>query len=301
LIRDGGDPAESLKWFGRAIDSLQAVHEKEPRDVNAKLFLRNSHWSRAMAYDQLQKYADAAAKDWDRAVELTSPPVTKAGLRAATHHNLGNALLAKGQVDEAIACFKKAIECDPKDAEAPARLAKAQRLAVARDKLPLFLKGQYQPTTNDERLTLAEWCQMKKLNHAATSLYAAAFTADPKLADDLKAGHRYNAACNAALAAAGKGEDAAKLDDTERTRLRKQALDWLRADFALRAKQRETGTPADRVEVQQKMRHWQKDTDLAGTRDKEALAKLPADEQKAFTQLWADVAALLKRAEEKPK
>jgi len=49
--------------------------------------------------------------------------------------------------------------------------------------------------------------------------------------------------------------------------------------------------------VQQALRHWQKDTDLAGIRDKAALAKLPAQEQKAFTQLWADVAALLKKAE----
>ncbi len=37
-------------------------------------------------------------------------------------------------------------------------------------------------------------------------------------------------------------------------------------------------------------------TDLAGIRDAPALANLPADEQNAFTQLWADVAALLKKA-----
>ncbi len=35
---------------------------------------------------------------------------------------------------------------------------------------------------------------------------------------------------------------------------------------------------------------WQRDSDLAGIRDKAALAKLPAEEQKAFTQLWANVA-----------
>lgn len=32
-----------------------------------------------------------------------------------------------------------------------------------------------------------------------------------------------------------------------------------------------------------------------------ALAKLPAEERATFTQLWADVAALLKKAEDKPK
>lgn len=35
--------------------------------------------------------------------------------------------------------------------------------------------------------------------------------------------------------------------------------------------------------------------------DAAALAKLPAKEQKAFTQLWPDVAALLNKADEKPK
>ena len=39
--------------------------------------------------------------------------------------------------------------------------------------------------------------------------------------------------------------------------------------------------------------HWRKDTDLAGIRDAAALAKLPADEQNAVTQLWAEVAAFI--------
>jgi hypothetical protein len=109
------------------------------------------------------------------------------------------------------------------------------------------------------------------------------------------------AAGNAALAGTGQGADAAKLDDQERTRLHRQALDWLRADLALRTKQLETGKPADRTTAPWAVGHWQKVTEVAGIRDAAALAKLPADEQKACTQLWADVAALLKKAEEKPK
>ena len=138
-------------------------------------------------------------------------------------------------------------------------------------------------------------CESKKLNHAAAGLYAAAFAADPKLAADLKAFRRYNAACFAALAAAGQGEDAAKLDDAERILLRKQALDWLRADLALRTKQLESGKPADRAEVQQTMLHWQQDTDLAGIRDAAALAKLPEAERKQWQALWAEVDALLQK------
>ena len=215
------------------------------------------------------------------------------------HTNLGSALYGKGQVDEAIASFKKAIELDPKFAAARSNLAQAERMAAFRDKLAAFQNGSYTPASNAERLGLVEWCQIRKLHHTATSLYAAAFAADPKLAADLGASHRYDAACYAALSAAGQGEDAAKLDDKERTRLRQQALDWLRADLALQAKQLETGKPANRAEVQKTMRHWQQDTDLAGIRDAAALAKLPADEQKAWTQLWTDVAELLTKAEEK--
>jgi len=47
--------------------------------------------------------------------------------------------------------------------------------------------------------------------------------------------------------------------------------------------------------------HRQQETDLADVRDQAALAKLPAEEQEAFTQEAADVAALLKKAGEKSR
>ncbi|MSR55527.1 MAG: hypothetical protein EXS09_19920 [Gemmataceae bacterium] len=59
--------------------------------------------------------------------------------------------------------------------------------------------------------------------------------------------------------------------------------------------------PTDRTAVRQKMLHWQQDRDLAGLRDVTNLAKLSPEEQKTFTQLWSDVAAVLKKAEEKVK
>ena len=119
------------------------------------------------------------------------------------------------------------------------------------------------------------------------------------MADDLGAANRYDAACHAAVAAVGKGVDAGHLDDTAKARLRKQALDWLRADLALWTKQLEGGRSADRAALLRMMRHWQRDTDLAGIRDSASLAKLPAEERTACERLWADVAALLKKAEGK--
>ena len=151
---------------------------------------------------------------------------------AAAHHNLGNALVATGRVDEAIVCYQKAIELDPNDADARTRLTQSQRMAQVRDKFAAFRKGSYTPPSNEERLGLVEWCRVQELHCTSTRLYGEAFAADPTLADNLEAEHRYSAACSAALAAAGKGADAAGLDDQERDRLRKQALDWLQAELA---------------------------------------------------------------------
>jgi hypothetical protein len=69
----------------------------------------------------------------------------------------------------------------------------------------------------------------------------------------------------------------------------------------LRTKQLESDPTADRAAGQQALRHWQKDPDLAGIRDQEGLATLPSEERAACAKLWADVAALLKKAEEERK
>ena len=312
-LKDKGQVDEAIACFKKAI-------ELDPKYANAHHNLGKALYGKGQLDEAIACHKKAIALDpkfalvhtnlglalvakgkVDEAIACHRKAIELDPKVAAAHTNLGKALYGKGQLDEAIASFKNVIELDPKFAPVRSNLAQAERMAAARDKLAAFQNGSYTPANAAERLGLAEWCQLKKLHHTATSLYAAAFAADPKLADSLEAGRRYNAACNAALAAAGQGEDAAKLDDKERTRLRQQALDWLRADLALRTKQLETGKPANRAEVQKTLRHWQQDTDLAGIRDAAALAKLPADEQKACTQLWADVAALLKKAEEKPK
>jgi hypothetical protein len=97
-------------------------------------------------------------------------------------------------------------------------------------KLPAILKREAQLADAREGLALAQLCeQYKRLNAASVRLYADAITAEPKLVDDPRAPHRYEAARAAALAAACKGEDAAKLGGEGRARLRGQALGWLRA------------------------------------------------------------------------
>ncbi len=132
--------------------------------------------------------------------------------RVVAWDNLGGARRSKGQWDEAIACYKKVVELQPNSPTARNQLVETERKVAAGDKLVPLLAGRYTPASNQERLDLVEICQGKKLYHTAAGLYATVFAADLELASDLQAGHRYNAACYAALAAAGQGDDSSKLD-----------------------------------------------------------------------------------------
>jgi serine/threonine-protein kinase len=128
-------------------------------------------------------------------------------------------------------------------------------------------------------------------------LCAEAIEADPARANDLKNGNRYIAACAAALAGAGQGKDDPPPDEAARSRFRTQARDWLRADLGLISRQLDTGNPQDRAAVVEALKHWKHDPDLAGIRDAEALSRIPETERKAWQALWADVEALLERAQ----
>jgi hypothetical protein len=167
-------------------------------------------------------------------------------------------------------------------------------LLVAREaQLPAVLAGTGPPPTPRERHGYIEVCRRTKRYTAAARLAANAFAADPKSADDLETSFRYNAACYAALAAAGQGRDAPPPAD--RPALRRQAFGWLRADLAGWQK-RLAADPAKARDIAHKtMSHWLADADLGLVRHPLAVGLLPADERTAWTQLWADVRNLRDR------
>jgi len=73
LLRSGGRPADGVPWYDKAIRTLTRVDQQDPRFVPTRLLLRNSHGSRAQAYDLLEKHSEAV-KDWTRVIELSPPP-----------------------------------------------------------------------------------------------------------------------------------------------------------------------------------------------------------------------------------
>jgi hypothetical protein len=170
-------------------------------------------------------------------------------------------------------------------------------LAALAERLPAMLKGEDRPNDVPERLVLAQMCYDTKRYAAAARFWAEAMEADPKLGDDRRGGHRYNAACAAALAASGQAKDEPLSGATTTAKLRSQAFDWLKAELAAWAKILESGPPEARPAIAQILDHWLRDNDLAGIRAAEALAILPEADRKEWQALWAEVEALLRRAQ----
>jgi serine/threonine protein kinase/Flp pilus assembly protein TadD len=315
VLRHKGDVAGAIAACRKAID---------PRYATAYITL-------GAALSDKKDVAGAIAA-FHKAIDLDKD-------RADAHRSLGAVLLGKGDMDGAIAAFREAIRCNKDYAEAHyglglAALSKGQfaealihlrsghelgsktprwpypsaqwvkkceRLVELDAKLPRILKAEVQPADAGERLALAQICQMhKSLYAAAVRFDADAFAEQPKLADDLQGQPRYNAACAAALAGCGQGEDAVKLTDAERAGFRKQALDWLRADLESWRRLLDKEPDRARPLVLQNLCHWLEDTDFAGVRGAEVLKRLPEAKRADWQRLWDHVEALRQRATAAP-
>jgi hypothetical protein len=182
----------------------------------------------------------------------------------------------------------------------PARrlVLRYQRCLALEARLPAILRGAEKPANAAEQREFAHLCRLEKLYTAAARLYVAAFAAEPKLAEDVPSGFRYDAACAAALAGCAQGKDADKPDGNERIRMRRQALAWLREDLTWWARNIENGTAQARLSARRWLQFSQSNPDLAGVRDRDGLARLPNEEREQWERLWSDVDALLRRVSE---
>jgi serine/threonine protein kinase len=217
---------------------------------------------------------------------------------AEAHCDLGDVLFRQGRFVEALAARRRGHELGSKSPgwryPSGEWVRKAELLVELDAKLPKILNGEVQPADAAERIALAQMCQkdFKKLYVAAVRLYREAFGLEPATAEKLgMPGSRYDAACAAALAGCHQGNDANEIGDDERTRLRKQALEWLRADLAAFRQLLDKQPDQARAFVAQQMSGWLQDNDFAGVRGSTALAKLSVAERAEWTKLWQDVAA----------
>ncbi len=312
LLLDRGDAAGAAECFAAAV-KLDPKSAAAQRNLGAARMRQNAFRE---ALPALREAARLEPGDgWARfglGVCLANTGDAKAAVpafRAAVrllprhhlaHFNLGVMLGKLGDWRGAAEAYRGAVRVDPSHANSHASLGKALRAlkdfpgAAGAFREAIRLAPDFAEAYCNLASVLSELGQFAE----AVRCYAAAFAADPALAERRTAeGLRYQAACAAALAAGGKDPPPA----AERARLHEQARTWLAAELALHTRRLRTGKPADRAAVRQQMLRWQNDSALAGVRDAAPLAELPADERQAFARLWADVAALRKRAQAEPE
>ena len=262
---------------------------------------------------------------------------------AVTHYNLGNALQKKAQLDAAIAAYREAIRLQFDFPEAHCNLGsaltrkgqfreavsefrrghelgirrarwayssvgwryQAEQLARLDEQLSAVRKSEAPPKGIGNRLDLALCHFYRQRYVAAARLYAAELAARSTSIDRPPA-FRYNAACAAALAGCGRGEDAKELDATERARLRQQALDWLWDDLKWWRQALDDNPnrrPATEQQTQpcaQLLPYWLLDDTLLDVRSPEGLARLPHEERRQWEKLWQEVEQLRQREAGRP-
>jgi tetratricopeptide (TPR) repeat protein/tRNA A-37 threonylcarbamoyl transferase component Bud32 len=233
VMQAQGDLKGAIACYHKALE-LDPKYAKAHYNLGTALYKQGDvrgaldHYQKALELDP--KYAKAhvglgivlaTQGDVTGAITCYKKALTLDPKLVQAHGALGEELLAKGRFAEARASWQRALNLlPPKD---PLRPLATQQIAQAdvwlklEERLSAILRGEEQPKDAAEQLALADLCQRYKKRYAA----AARFYADAFAAGATRSSQRtYNATCAAILAAAGKGEDAAKLDAKEKTRLR---------------------------------------------------------------------------------
>jgi eukaryotic-like serine/threonine-protein kinase len=294
LHRDSGRPTEALASYARArviLERLAREHPDSPKFLSDLGYTVNS----AAMIELAEGRFDEVRNKLRPAIELQRKALAGAPAMLEFRENLAKTLknfilAAEGlrradEADQARRELATLVAADPKQAPLDARLA-----AVA--------EGKEKPNDDIERLQLANRAYEKTLHATSARLYTDAFTNNPKLSDNREVQNRYNASCAAALAGSGHGIDDPPPDENAKTKLRRQALDWLKAELSVWKRVVRSPEPGSRETVAKTLAHWKEDTDLASVHDVKELAKLSELERKEWGALWAEVEALLRETQE---
>jgi tetratricopeptide (TPR) repeat protein/tRNA A-37 threonylcarbamoyl transferase component Bud32 len=276
LLSDQGKPAEAEREY------REAVHLQSDDPLY--------HHNLGMFLAEQGRPAEAEA-EYREALRI-KPDYPEA------HCNLGLAFRDQGRFREALDELRRGHEFGARDPRWAAWVEDCRQLVECDALLPAVLGGAAEPTDADCALCFARVCRYTKRHPAAAArLFAEVFKAKPAVADDLRAAYRYSAACSAALAGCGQGDDA-PTDAGERARLRGKARSWLWADLTLWMEKAGGDDVKARGAAERALRMWQADPDLSGVRDADALDQLPETEGERWSTLWQFVDFILKEIDD---
>jgi tetratricopeptide (TPR) repeat protein len=265
----------------RAIEEFQAAIRIKSDHISARRNLVDA-LNRTRRYDE----AIAAARD----------SIERFPRNAWPHWILATTYLRSAKFDAAVGELKLArerIAADPAAARAiQAEFDRCSRLSQIDKRFNEYLSRELKPATALERIGFAEICYYKGMFARSSDEYAAAFAQDPALSADATKVYRYAAACSAALAGTGAGNDDPKPSEAEKAELRGRALRSLKDEFR-RAASSSKKNPGVIILL---IDSWRSDPDLFGVRDPAALAKLPAAERDEWAKFWNEVDRVEKQA-----
>ena len=218
------------------------------------------------------------------------------------HYELGVSLCYQGDYSAGLQSFRKALALHTRGATPDARsddfkdaickkIRDYERLIELENEIPDILQGKRNATDPRDRLLLARHCYANKRYATSARFWESISENTGSKLEDYD--FLYSAACAAALASSGQGTDANTLDEAERSRLRKQAIDWLRDNLRNQRKALRETNLKKLYESLRYLKYFKCDRDLAGIRDEAALARLPMDEQTRCRTFWKEFDKLL--------
>jgi Flp pilus assembly protein TadD len=289
-IRNKGDLDGALRTF-------QTACELAPRDN-----VPREHLAFVMA---LKNDYLGAIQEYRLAVDLNPRSL-------GAYIGLGKALVEKGKVTEAIAALKPIATTREFEKDKQFPVLRQQYLEYFgwmdnwedREDRVNRVKDVLDDKTRlhgaDDHLAFARLCMLWKHYYIdAVRYYGDAFGIRPALADDVRQGHRFDAACAAALAGSGQGEHVSSFTELDRRRMRDRARQWLEEDLAGWAKFVGSDKPADLAQARATMLHWRLERCLSTVRNRDALEKLPDPERVQWQQFWDKVDGFVNQLRQK--
>jgi len=250
-------------------------------------------------------WAHFRLRQWDQAAIGLTTAIKRGLHHPGAYCYLGLALVHLGQLKQAHRALRRGRDRARQTAnlQYPTRtwVEACARLLANEPRLDAVIRGGTEPGAPRDALVLAKIAFIRKRYGPSAAFYEHAFDGDPGLAGRkdwlLGESHRYSAACAAGLAGFGRGADASTLDESDRARWRKKALDWLAEERAAMEELFDLEAIADREEATKlavNLEAW-KVSGLGLLRRSDALASLSEEERSRWAEHWAEVDRLLAR------